>query len=118
MEKLDFLSKCKEVKLDNQRIREIESFYGVSIPDYVRKHVSYVSDPIFIDETDVKIMYYEEILANGLVDFDFRGLKMIPLIDKGDLDYIVYNFEKGNYQVFNLSDEDYYLESNQIEKLL
>ena len=65
------------------------------------------------------ILSYAEIVdAEKQLHVAFKDKGMIPLIDCGENDFIVYHFEKEIWSKFNIVDETVFAKRNSVEDIL
>lgn len=118
MKKTEYLGKIMTMKIDDAKVKKIESVYGNNLPDLLKRIVSNNSEAEFFDD-DTRVMSFDEILdaENDLhVAFHLKG--MIPVMDCGENDFIVYHFSDNSWSKFNIVDETMFRKGSSIEELL
>ena len=87
--KTEIINQIKAIPIDTIKVSKIEQLYQTQIPEIAKHIVSAPKEGMFIDEwrliSDIEILKpYESIHV------DFPNLHILPLIDVGDNDFIVY----------------------------
>ena len=104
MKNSEFLTKISEIEIDKGKTSELERLYGFEMPDIIGKIMSVATDPIFLDEC--RILPYKEVCnADDYLGTNFVSLKIVPVADCGDNDFIVYHYNTGDWSKFNIVDE-------------
>jgi len=102
----DFINQVDNQSVNMPFIEKLEHSYGVKLIEYVGKVLSMNPNGEFFKSDDIlKLLSHEEILkAPNELNVDFVGLKLIPILDTGDNDYIVFDIENNNWCKFNIVD--------------
>ena len=109
------ISKCD---IDSDIISPIESVYGCSLPVAIKRMLSYSRESVFFDD-DYRTLSVAEILdAEKDLHVDFGALRMIPVIDWGENDFIVYHTAEGNWSKFNIIEECVFKKRATLDELL
>ena len=105
MTRKEFLSSLENQGIDFKIIKEIEHKYGFEIPKIVQKIISASVESVFFDD-DWRTLSVEEIMdASKDLHVDFESQKILPIIDTGENDFIVYHAEDGTWSKFNIIEE-------------
>lgn len=105
MTKKEFLSCLGNQGIDFKIIKEIEHKYGFAIPEIAQKIISASVKSVFFDD-DWRTLSVEEIMdASKDLHVDFEGQKILPVIDTGENDFIVYHAEDDTWSKFNIIEE-------------
>ena len=95
-----------------------ESYSTKMLPGDVEKLLSASRSGIFFDE-GCRLLSLEDIVsASGDLNVDFLSACIIPLIDTGDNNYIVYNHKFNNWSIFNIVDESSFCTKNSLIEIL
>ena len=109
------ISKCN---IDSDVISKIEIAYGCLLPASIKRMLSYSEESVFFDD-DYRTLSAAEILdAEKDLHVDFVSLRMIPVIDCGENDFIVYHTAEGNWSKFNIIEECVFLKKATLDELL
>ena len=102
----DFINQVDNQSINMPFIEKLEHSYGIKLIEYVGKVLSMNPNGEFFKSDDIlKLLSHEEILkAPNELNVDFVGLKLIPILDTGDNDYIVFDIENNNWCKFNIVD--------------
>lgn len=103
----DTLSRLAVLPIDNSFVSKVEALYKTSIPDIVKSVLSISKETTFYDDFSLlRVLSNDEILnASSDMAVDFLGKHILPVIDVGDNDYIVYDLEEKCWYKFNIVDE-------------
>lgn len=106
MDIIDFLNTLGQDSRDEHSAEKIEQVYGVRLEDDIKRVLSKKPAGVFFESDDIlRLLSCEEIIdASHDMNVDFVGLKLIPIMDTGDNDYIVYDIEKRSWCKFNIVD--------------
>lgn len=117
MTKKEFISQVNNANIVEKNVIKIETVYKVKLPVIIKKLVSVSEKTEFIE--DWRLMANSEIVsANEELHVDFVGKGMLPLIDCGDNNFIVYHFNTDEWSKFNIIDECIFKKKTRIEEFL
>lgn len=118
MTKKEYIEKLSEMKIDAAKVDKLEKLYGATFPESVRKIISNNDDTVFFDD-DYRILSLSEIeAAEKELHVEFRAKNILPLIDCGENDFIVYHYNDDIWSKFNIIDEVVFKKKDAIEELL
>lgn len=101
MKNKEFLEKLSKCELDGKKIDMVEKAYDTSFPVQVRAIISSCNTPVFLEE--YRVLSFSEIInAEDDLKVNLKKEKIIPLIDCGDNDFIVYDFSKKRWAKYNI----------------
>lgn len=94
-------------KIRDLDVEDIEGVYQTTLNDEARTLVLLEGTHISLgDGFFLRTLSREEILhASEELQVDFQKLRSIPFIDTGDNDFLLYNYRKQNFYLFNIADE-------------
>lgn len=114
----EYLSSLAGVKPDKEKTDRVASVYTDHLPEIILKIVSNAQEPIFLDD-DSRVLSYDEIVdAEKDLHVPFKERGMMPLVDCGENDFIVYHFENRIWSKFNIIEETVFKKKNSLEELL
>lgn len=113
----EYMVKIKEAAIDSEKVGSIEKRYQAELPLAVRAIISNAEKPVFLEHYRV-LAYVEMLDANEDLDTDFVGEKIIPLMDCGDNDFIVYHFDTKKWSMYNIVDNCTFMQKESLEELL
>lgn len=117
MTAVEFIEKLAGYEIDNKRKAKIERIYGSELPEIVGKIISAATKPIFFD--GYRVLSFDEICeADDELNVNFSRKKIIPLIDCGDNDFIVFHFKSNEWSKFNIVDECVFKKRNSLSDLI
>ena len=115
----DFLADIKKVKVDENIKNSMFEVYGEYVPEEILAILSYTSKPELFDDNESRTLSLREILqAEKLFKIPFASAKYVPIIDKGNNDFIIYNGEKKKWSMYNILEESVFDESDIIDNLI
>jgi len=118
MTKREYLEQISKKAIDSTKVKEIEDIYGISLPEIIQKIVSNNDETIFFDD-DVRILSFAEIVdAKRDLHVDFKAKGIIPVVDCGENDFIVYHLKDHIWSKFNIIDEIAFKKKNDLSDLL
>lgn len=105
MTREEYLIGLESMPIDNNIVNRVEVIYDCALPIVVKQMISYSKESVFFDN-GFRILSLAEILnAQADLHVDFRALKLVPIIDCGDNDFIVYHISDNSWSKFNIVDE-------------
>ena len=115
--KTTYLKDIENVEINDRNVSKIKAIYG-EIPSIVQKIISYSSSSVFLDNGCRQLSISEIIDADKDLEVDFGKLKMIPLFDCGENDFIVYNLKSNSWSKYNTNDNSVFKKSSSLKDLL
>lgn len=114
----EFLNNLVNVKTDEEKIRGVVSAFSADLPDVITKLISNAGEPVFLDDGS-RILSYDEIVdAENDLHVAFKEIGILPLVDCGENDFIVYHFIDKSWSKFNIVDETVFKKGSTFEELL
>lgn len=105
MEVKEYLNRLDKMDIDSEKVEEIQKIYNTKLPESVKKIISGVAETIFLNN-DYRVLSIEEIKdaeKDLYVAFKIKGI--VPIMDCGENDFIVYHFKENYWSKFNIIDE-------------
>lgn len=97
----DFFDMISNAEIDDMRVKELEKIYGLAIPMTIKSIVSIADEPIFVEE--YRVLSFAEIAdADDDLEVNFSERHLLPVVDCGDNDFIVYDLGKECWTKFNI----------------
>lgn len=114
----EYLSNLAGVQLDRNKTDKVASVYTRDLPGIILKIVSNAKEPVFLDDGS-RILSYDEIVdAEKDLHIAWKEKGMLPLVDCGENDFIVYHFGDRVWSKFNIVDETVFKKKSSIEELI
>ena len=114
----EYLNVLEDAKINKTVSKKIASVYAYDLPEIIYKIATYGKEPVFLDNGN-RILSYDEIIdAEKDLHIAFKEKRMIPLVDCGENDFIVYHFIDKIWSKFNIIDETVFKKKNSFEDLL
>lgn len=114
----EYLKVLADVKVDKKKTEKIALIYAEKLPEIILKIVSNAEEPVFLEDGYRVLSYAEIIDAEKDLHIGFKGMSIIPLVDCGENDFVVYNFNDNIWSKFNIIDETFFKKKNKLEDLL
>ncbi|MCD7855345.1 MAG: hypothetical protein LUG66_06995 [Clostridiales bacterium] len=118
MTKKEYLKEIGKCKISTERVRKLEDIYEYKICETIKQIISYSDKSVFFDDGSRILSFSEIAEAENDLHVDFIKLKIIPVVDCGENDFIVYHFDSNSWSLFNIIDECTFKERASIDKLL
>ena len=114
----EFILKTKANTINIYSCMELYSKYLGEWPDFVLRLISNCQDTLFLDDGKRVLSFTEILNAETELHVDFSDKGLLPLVDCGDNDFIVYSFKEKNWALFNIVDEVLFHKADSIESLI
>lgn len=118
MTKKDYLTQLVDEKINEEKVKKTEKIYGIEFPLLVKKIISSAEECVFLEEGYRLLSYNEINEASADLHLDFGKKGILPLIDCGENDFIVYHYNDGIWSKFNIIDEVVFKKKNTFEAIL
>lgn len=113
----EYLQEINHYSIDNVAVEKIEAIYG-SVPDQVKKVVSYSQECVFLDN-EIRILSLSEMLEADIdLHQSFVAAKMIPIADCGENTFIVYVGKERVWAKYNIIDECMFKQKKSLSELM
>lgn len=118
MTRSEYISALEGLKIDSSKVSKLEKNYETSFSDVVKKIISNADETIFFDEA-FRVLSFDEVEdAEKDLHVDFKNKGIIPLLDCGENDFIVYHFKDDIWSKFNIIDETVFKKKKSLAELL
>lgn len=115
----EFLTDIKKAEIDEKTKKSMLEVYGEYVPEDILAILSYSSKPELFDENESRTLSLREVLqAEKIFKIPFASIKYIPIVDKGNNDFIIYDGEKKKWAMYNILEESVFDESDTIDELI
>lgn len=114
----EFIRDFKMLLIDNGTLTELYKIYSEDIPDNVKRIAIMCMDECFLEDGGRLLSYYEVCHSDEEYGTNFVQTKMIPLLDMGDNDFIVYDLSSNLWKKYNIVDYVVFEESSDLENIL
>ena len=117
MLKEEFLEMVKSTAVDKSVVAKIEETYGPIKSDDVCKILSLTSKRITVG--DLRLLSTTEIACfEDVANVDLSCMKLLPVFDAFDNEFVVYRLKKGTWSMFNIVDRIEFNEAETFESYL
>lgn len=118
MTRKEYLRHLTSVKIDVKRVNKVASEYGTELPEIIGKIVSDAKETIFFDD-EYRVLSLDEIVeAENDLHVKFKEKGILPLVDCGENDFIVFHFNDDFWSKFNINDETVFQKRDRLEELM
>jgi hypothetical protein len=116
----EVVTKTNQSQSDSDFTNKVEKLYKVSLTDEVKKILSMDREVIFFDDLPIlrKLSMDEVLNATQELSVDFIGKHLLPLLDIGDNDYIVFDVAESFWYKFNIVDEIKFSKAGTLQEYL
>ena len=101
----EYIESTKNVQMDEKKIKLIESVYCNSFPDFVKKIISNLNETLFFDDEKKMLAIKEVINASENLEINFQEIKILPLFDFYDNNFLAFDYNHNKWCMFNISDQ-------------
>ena len=113
----DYIGKLSGADIDQNKINIIEKAYACSLNELMQKIVSNCEETVFLDD-DKRVLTFSEIVnAENELHVCLTQKGIIPIIDCGENDFIVYHYTDGDWAKFNIIDEVLFKRKNDLTEM-
>lgn len=113
----EYMREIKKKAIDHNKVARMQKVYEGDFPEIVEKIISDCEEAVFLDE-DIRVLSFDEIInAKQELHVDFQNQQMIPIMDCGENDFVVYHFKDGIWSKFNIVDETVFKKKNSLEEM-
>mgnify|MGYP001034079650 FL=1 len=114
----EYLNNLMNMKTDKEKMERIASAFSADLPEMIIKLISNAGEPVFLDDGS-RILSYDEIVdAEKDLHVAFKKMGILPLVDCGENDFIVYHFVDKSFSKFNIVDETVFKRGSSFEEIL
>lgn len=118
MNRKDFLNSIEDAFVNNETKEKLFLVYGKSIPNLILKILSLYPSSELFDENESRTLSFNEVLhAEEDNSIPFKSNGIVPIVDCGNNDFIVYDSKKNNWCMYNILDEIMFNETSKFEDL-
>ncbi len=114
----EFIDEIDTISIKPEVTSEIEATYGMELPNLIKKILSFDSNGYFFGDNKRLLSFVEINTADEDLHVEFISMKIIPLFDTGDNDFIVYSSEDEKWELFNIIDKCAFYKSPELKELL
>ena len=118
MIKKEYLEHLSKKRIESKKVTKVQEIYGAEFPEIVNKIISNSNESIFFDDGCRMLSFDEIVDAENDLHVDFKEKGIIPLVDCGENDFVVYHFKDAIWSKFNIIDETVFKKKNCIDELL
>ena len=114
----EYLSSLTGVETDEKKNEKLVDLYADNLPEIILKIVANGKEPVFLDN-DSRVLSFDEIVdAENDLHIAFREKGIIPIVDCGENDFVVYHFIDKIWSKFNIIDETVFKKKESLEEII
>lgn len=116
----DFLASLNATAIDAAVVDRVETTYSATLPEQLKQIVSVAKGGHFFDGPRFcRLLSLEEIVsAEQELHVAFKAKGLLPLLDTGDNNFVVFNFRSNSWSKFNIVDETLYGSKPNLDAML
>ena len=114
----EYMDTLSVAQIDKAKVEMVCSTYGADFPNIVKKIISSADETVFLDNGYRRLSISEIIDAEKDLHVQFRKKGILPLMDCGENDFIVYHFVDNFWSYFNIVDENVFKKKYSLVELL
>ncbi|MCR5049280.1 MAG: hypothetical protein K6A37_10040 [Saccharofermentans sp.] len=114
----EFISSIEKITINSELSSKVEEEYHAELSEYVRKILSFDANGYFFGDNKRILSINEILTADDELHVNFKQLKLVPIFDTGDNDFIVYSYEDDIWKLFNIVDRIEFHQSPNLSELL
>lgn len=118
MNKIEYLERVQDCEIDVKKVEKIQEVYKTELPDDLKRIISTSEETIFLDEEGRILSFSEIVDAETDLHVDFKNKGIIPIVDCGENDFIVYHFNDDFWSRFNIIDETVFKKKDSLVEVL
>ena len=107
----EYISALTNVKISDADGHDLKKKYGRDIPKIILQIASY-------DEKAVFLSYKEILNFKKDMKLDGSSSNMVPIADKGENDFVVYDMKSKKWMIFNVNDSTVFRKAGTFVTLL
>jgi len=114
------LSNLNDIVINGNFVQDVERLYKAELPESVKKILSLNRETNFYEDKPLlRGLSQSEILnADDDLSVGFQGMRLLPMFDIGDNDFIVYSVSENRWCQFNIVDEIAFKDAEELSELL
>lgn len=114
----EYIMALTKVKISNADGHDLKKKYGRDIPKVILQIAAYDEKAVFLDN-GTRMLSGDEILNfKKDMKLDDSSSTLVPIADKGDNDFVVYDMKSGKWMIFNAVDSTAFRKSGTFVNLL
>ena len=117
MTRKEYLTKLENVSINDDVVRCVETVYGHALSKVVKQMLSFSKESVFFDDEFRTLSLAEVLDAQADLHVDFKALGLVPVVDCGENDFIVYHAGDGSWSKYNIVDETIFKKKPQLKDL-
>lgn len=113
----EYIESVSLKEIDKSKVTTIEKIYGTNLPEEVQLIVSNNDETTFFDNESRILSFSEIVNAEKELHVNFKKHGIIPIFDCNDNDFIVYRYNENIWSKFNIIDEIFFKNKNDLIEL-
>lgn len=114
----EYLNDIEKNGVNEEKVNIIKTTYKKELPECIQRLVSNNDETIFLDDGNRILSFNEIVEAEIDLHIDFIKKDIIPLVDCGENDFVIYNFAEKKWSKFNVIDGIAFKKANNLKDLL
>lgn len=118
MNKSDYLDAASKWEIVDERVEAVGRAYSSRIPEQLQRIVSHADEPYFFEDGPHILSLAEMLGAEETLGVSFSDKHLVPVVDCCDGDYIVYDYDKEVWAIYNIVDDVSFKQGGSLAELL
>lgn len=117
MTKKEYLTKLNARPVNESLVSQLEMKYNCVFPEIFAKIISNSTESVFFDDGSRILSVTEIMNADDDLHIPFTNLGIVPFVDCGENDFIVFHVKDGVYSIFNIVEECFFRRKENLTEL-
>lgn len=118
MNKSEYLNAVNQWEIVDERVEAVANAYHKRLPELLQRIISRSDEPYYFDDGSHVLSLDEMLSIEETLGVSFSDKHLIPVVDCCDGDYIVYDYGRGVWAIYNIVDDVSFKQGNSLVKLI
>ncbi len=112
----EYMSSIAGNNIDTAYMESLKSKYCDNLPEAILEIFSNAENTVFLKNSRRVLSYDEVMNASEELHVGFKEMGLIPIVDCGENNFIVYQFKEHSYAMFNITDETLFMIKSSLDE--
>lgn len=118
MTKSEYLNAASKWEIIDEIVEAVSNAYSRRLPKLLQRIVSHSDNPCFFGDGSHVLSLAEMLGVEETLGVSFADKHLIPVVDCCDGDYIVFDYDKGVWAIYNIVDDVTFKQRETLGELL
>lgn len=118
MNKSEYLDAASKWEIVDEHVETVGKTYSGRVPELLQRIVSHSDKPYFFDDGSHVLSLAEILGTEETLGVSFSDKHLVPVVDCCDGDYIVYDYDKEVWAIYNVVDDVSFKQGETLGELL